>query len=148
MEITLLDENPDLKSNLKGVCRKVSSLSQAESELGSKFEYTDKFINFIVEKSFKAAPDLGNIGHIMYNLVLERKHALIINCSKAADIMLSGALAEYPLVMDYDEKRGTLLKYNNRTLNKYIEVNVFENNITNIRNQVVENISTVSLKNK
>lgn len=83
----------------------------------------------------------------IHDMIGNIKHHLIVDCSKAADIMCEGRSAEFPLVLDFDIKRGTLLKYNNRTLSKHLESEVVANNISNIKNNVVKKTTNKNTKN-
>lgn len=132
MDCRYLETEVNLKNDLITFTKQNLPTTKAETDLGTKFEYTDKFIDFIVKKSFEQAKEIKEFPEIMQNLIAERKQQLIINSSKAADVVFEGHLNQVPLCIDYDEKRGTLLKHNNRTLSKYLEkvnVNVLIKNI-------------------
>lgn len=147
MDKIYLEREPDLRKDLINFCKANLPTSKAEKEIGTRFEYTDKFIDFIVEKSFKKANDIENFPSVMQDLIGERKKQLIIHCNKASDIMMEGHFAEYPLVFDYDEKRGTLLKFNNRTLRKHMEAECVSDSIKNIRSKNETNTKSKKLKN-
>jgi hypothetical protein len=137
MDIKYLQTEENLRQDLINFCKKNLPQSKAEVDMGTRFEHTDKFIHFIVEQAFKKCENIQEFPSIMQNMIGDRKHNLVVNCSRAIDIMMEGRLAEHPLVLDFDEKRGTLLKYNNRTISKHLESDLVNQNISNIRNNTL-----------
>lgn len=131
-----LEEISGLKEDLVLFCRRCMPVSKAEIEIGTKFEYSDKFVEFIVTKVFIAANTIEEIPNLIQDMVGDRKQRLVSDNGKAIDIVMQGHFNEHPLVVDYDAKRGTLLKYNNRTISKIVESDLDSENIKSKRSKI------------
>lgn len=125
MDIKKFNKASDLKQNLMNFCIQNIPKTEAEIELAIKFEYSDNFVDFIVEKAFTSANKIEDIPNIMENLIKERKNQL----SKEVGL----EQRDFPFIIDYDAKKGTLIRYNNRTLDKYFEKDAINNIVNHLR---------------